>query len=101
MPSSRSVRFLPRARRDVQAILQHSVRTWGEDQGRTYRGLLEDAFRRVGEYPLLGRQRDEARPGVRVLGVGEHVILYRLEGEAVAILRVVHAHRDLSRLSLP
>jgi toxin ParE1/3/4 len=62
---------------------------------------MGEAFGRLGEFPLLGRRRDDLRPDLRSYAVEQHVILYRLEDEGIVVLRVVHARRDLSRLSIP
>jgi toxin ParE1/3/4 len=47
----------------------------------------------------VGRRRDEdLRPGLRSFPVGEYVIIYRVEGEDVLILRVIRGSRDLEAL---
>ncbi len=58
----------------------------------TYRFLL------IGERPYLGRARDDLRPGLRSFPVGEYLILYRMEGDGVLILRVVRSSRRVEAL---
>ena len=48
--------------------------------------------------PRLGPPRDDIRPGLRYLIVGDYVVLYRLIDEDVEIVRVVHGRRDLFNL---
>ena len=50
------------------------------------------------EHPRLGPARDDIRPGRGYRIVGEYVVLYRLVGEDVEIVRVVHGRRDLFNL---
>ena len=49
-------------------------------------------------FPHLGRTRDDLRPGLRGFTVGDYVILYRIEGEDVLILHVIHGRRDIAAL---
>lgn len=63
---------------------------------------LVDALTRrfflLGRYPRAGRRRDDLRPGIRSFPVGQYLVLYRLDGEDVLILRVVRGSRDLESL---
>jgi len=53
----------------------------------------------LGNFPYAGRSRnDDLGPGRRSFPVGEYVIVYRVQGEDVLILRVVHGRRDLGTL---
>jgi len=50
-------------------------------------------------YPHVGRRRDEdLRPGLRSFPVGEYVIIYRVAGDDVLILRVIRGSRDIAAL---
>ena len=49
--------------------------------------------------PYMGRRRDEdLRPGVRSFVAGNCVIVYRVDGDNVLILRVLRASRDIEAL---
>ncbi len=48
------------------------------------------------DFPRLGRARPEIAPGVRALVEGDHLILYRVDGRDVDIVRVVHGARRLT-----
>lgn len=52
----------------------------------------------IAENPRLGRARDELRPGLRSLCVGNYLIFYRLMNSAVQVVRVLHGARDLESL---
>lgn len=51
--------------------------------------------------PGLGNVRDNLRGGVRSLPVLSHVILYRVEGDTLIVLRILHRRMDISRSTLP
>jgi toxin ParE1/3/4 len=60
---------------------------------------ITERFYLLSRYPHIGRPRDEdLRPGLRSFPVGEYVILYRIQGKDVLILRVLHGSRDLEAL---
>ncbi len=60
---------------------------------------IADRFFLLANYPNLGRTRDaDLRPGLRSFPVGAYVIIYRIDGEDVLILRVVRGGRNLEAL---
>jgi len=60
---------------------------------------LTERFYLLSRYPYVGRRRDaDLRPGLRSFPVGEYVVLYRIDGEEVLILRLVRGSRDLLAL---
>ncbi|MDX8479457.1 type II toxin-antitoxin system RelE/ParE family toxin [Mesorhizobium sp. VK24D] len=46
-------------------------------------------------YPLSGPPRDDIASGIRHLIVGEYLTLYRVSGDAIEILRVLHGRRQI------
>ncbi len=48
--------------------------------------------------PYLGRQRDELRAGMRSFPLGNYLVFYRVQEDAVLILRVLHGRRDIDAL---
>lgn len=61
-------------------------------------GRLRDAALALGRTPGMGRGRDELAVGVRSFPVGRHVIFYRVESDAVQVLRVLNGYRDVDAL---
>ena len=60
---------------------------------------LTDRFFLLANHPNLGRARDQdLSSGVRSFPVGEYVILYRIEGDDVLILRVLRGSRNMEML---
>jgi toxin ParE1/3/4 len=87
----------PRAQRDLLGIRLYTVEQWGEDQADTYLAALNKCFETLRDHPRIGVTRDDLRPGLRSFAVEQHLILYRIGGEAIYVLRVVHGRQDLSR----
>jgi toxin ParE1/3/4 len=46
-------------------------------------------------FPEIGRSRPEIAPNLRSTLVHPYVIFYRLEGDAVQIIRILHGKSDL------
>jgi len=59
---------------------------------------LTTRFFLLASYPRAGRERDDRGPGMRTFPVGEYVVLYRIDGDDVLIVRVVRGTRDLDTL---
>ena len=55
----------------------------------------------LGRDPLLYQLRPEIGEGARIAGVGRYLILFRLDGEAVRIERVLFGGQDLPALFIP
>jgi len=64
--------------------------------------LIDSLTRRfllLANYPYIGRTRDEDfGVGTRSFAVGNYVIVYRVEGGNVLILRVAQGRRDIEAL---
>jgi toxin ParE1/3/4 len=60
--------------------------------------LLDEAFQRLADFPLLGRERPSSIQGARSIRVRNYVILYSTEAGVVHIHRVVHGRRDIDGL---
>jgi toxin ParE1/3/4 len=48
--------------------------------------------------PYIGRSREDLRPGLRSFAVSRYIIIYRIEGDDVWILHVLHGSRDIESL---
>lgn len=59
---------------------------------------LATAERRLAEFPELGPARPDLRPDLRSWTVGAYLILYRIDPDALTIVRVLHGARDLPKL---
>lgn len=52
----------------------------------------------ISNSPYIGRERHDLAPGLRSLPVGSYVIFYRLIGDGIEIVRVLHGARDIENL---
>ena len=59
---------------------------------------LRNAFRKIGDGPLLYQLRPDIGDDARLAVVGRYVILFRIDDQVVRIERVVYGGRDLPPL---
>lgn len=87
-------RLSPAAQADLEEIWLYSAETWSEDQAERYMDLLEEAFERLRAMPGIARERQEFTPPVRIHPAASHLIIYRIENDHLAILRILGGRQD-------
>ena len=60
-------------------------------------GVLEDAIASLATMPARVPLRDDLRKGYRVMPVGAYLIFFRIVGDEVQIMRVLHSARDIAK----
>ena len=53
---------------------------------------------RVAKFPLSGKKYDRLKPNLRGFIVKSYIVFYSIEGENIAIVRVVSGYRDLDEI---
>ena len=89
-------RLRPAAEADLSGIWRHGAASWGHEQAARYADGLFAVFDLLAEFPEMARERAEFRPPVRIHPSGAHLVIYRSEGQAIEIIRVLHAHQALT-----
>lgn len=69
---------------------------WGIEQAERYADGLCALFDLLAEFPEIGRERYEFSPPVRILPSGAHLVIYQRAGQGVEIIRILHAHPNLT-----
>jgi toxin ParE1/3/4 len=59
---------------------------------------IDAKCQKLSTHPRLGPARDDIRSGMRYLVTGSYLALYKIGQDAVRIVRVLHARRDLQGL---
>ncbi len=87
------VQIAPSARSDLEAIDDYGIDTFGIAAADAMSAAIRRAFAFLGEYPLSAALRPEFGEGLRCKAYRGYRILYRFDGAAVIILRVLHHSR--------
>ena len=82
---------------DLKNIAAYTQKTWGIEQRREYLSRLDRSFRLIAGNVGIGRNCDHIREGYRSHLVGRHLVFYRVEGEMVTVVRVLHQNMDEDR----
>jgi toxin ParE1/3/4 len=85
---------LPQARKDLDDIWFHIAEDSPSAADRLLR-RFERAELRLADFPASAQRRDDLRPGLRMLPVGNYLILYCVEGEEVLVVRYIHGAREI------
>lgn len=92
-----TLQFTDRARADLNDIWDHIAQD-NPSAARKYIATLLDKMLLLLQSPQLGRQRDDLRPGMRTMPVGNHVIFYKQVDKGIKIIRVLSGYRDITSM---
>jgi len=62
---------------------------------------ISDSFRQIADFPESGAPRPELSRGVRILPIGNYLVIYRVDERGPIVLRVVHGALDLTQIHVP
>jgi len=82
---------------DLRSISAHTREIWGNEQEEKYLAEMWAQFERIQKAPEDWRFREDLFPGCRIAARGKHVILFRIKGEVLQIVRVLHSAMDFKR----
>lgn len=92
----RAVVFTPEARDDLLGLYDYIADRGGPERAARYIGRIEKLCMSLGRLPERGTLRHDLRPGLRVIVFQKRVaIAFRVNVEAVAILRILYGGRSL------
>ena len=87
-------RLTPAARQDLEQIWTYSARTWGAEQADQYLDALERSLDTLVSMPDLARERSEFTPPVRIHPTAQHLIVYVITKDHLAVLRVLGGRQN-------
>lgn len=85
------------ARRDLVEIFEYGEAEFGAAEADAYGDEIEERFDRLVDHPLIGEAKDSWGEGVRQLPCNRHRIIYRVLGDTVRIIRILHHSRDVQK----
>ena len=62
---------------------------------------INEAFRLIVDFPESGSPRPEYGRDVRIVPVGNYLVIYRVDERGPLVLRVVHGAMDLTQIHIP
>jgi toxin ParE1/3/4 len=99
MPAEgRRLVWAPAAKNDLRQIWRYFVGVASPEIADRLLKDIQRACERVRRRPFTWRMRDEIVPGLRSILVHPYVVFYRMTGETVEIVRVLHQRRNLAEV---
>lgn len=91
------LKLSPKARQDFVDILRYTGETWGQNQLLVYRDMIDDALKAISNNPGLGHGRNDLPSTHLAYLVGSHIIVYRVGGDSIGIVRILHQRMSIDR----
>lgn len=91
MTREREVELSETATADIVSIFDYLAERIGHERAEAYVGRIETFCRSLGLFSERGRARDELAPGLRsTVFESRAVVVYRVDGQTVRIVRIIH-----------
>lgn len=87
-------RLTPAAQGDLEAIWRFTANRWSVRQAEAYLSGLRDVLEDLIANPRMARERFELTPPVRVHPYGSHIIIYMIETDHLAVVRIRHSREN-------
>ncbi|WP_446399639.1 type II toxin-antitoxin system RelE/ParE family toxin [Coleofasciculus sp. C1-SOL-03] len=84
--------------RDIESIMDYLAQRGSIETAERFLDKIDRKFKRLSQFPQMGRQRDELYPGLRSVPLEDYLIFYRLVTNVIEVMRVVGGYRDLEAL---
>ncbi len=85
------IRLSPAAQDDLEKIWLYSAENWSTAQATRYTASIKNSLLSM---PELAPERTEFNPPVRIYSVANHLIVYRISGDFLDILRILGGRQD-------
>ena len=89
-----SYRFSKSAEKDFENIAVYSIKNFGITQARLYRDGLFKTFDMICTFPMIGSNQNHIKKNVRRQVYESHSIYYRIDANAIFILRILGPGED-------
>jgi toxin ParE1/3/4 len=94
-----NIRFRARAESDLTAIRIYSVAEFGREVAINYLDQFEAAWLLLADHPRIGSPYAKiGKRAIRSLPCGNHRIYYRVVGNSIWVVRILHQSMGQSRI---
>ena len=91
-------RLSPKAYADLDDIWRYTAERWSLIQADRYIDELVKIFETLVQMPFLARELSEFDPPVRIHVFGTHLIIYLINDDHVAVIRLLGAKLDWRKM---
>lgn len=83
-----------KAEDDLEAIWRYSAEIWSPDQADIYIDTLIRTIETLVAMPTIARERTEFVPPVRIHPAAQHLIICRIDGDMLLVIRILGSRRN-------
>ena len=91
----RSIIWAPEAETDLANVWNYYSDVAGSKVADDRVRAIGEVCRMLEEHPLAGRARDELGLGLRSALASPYVLFYRVDGDAIQLVRILDGRRDI------
>ena len=92
-----SYKLAPLADEDLANIVATTIEAWGYEQAKAYIQVIDDALKKLAQYPTIGRQRVDVYANARSFPVEKHIVFYQSCDGGIEVARILHQRMDPSK----
>ena len=89
------LKLTPKARADLDAIWDYTLRRWGVVQAEIYLASLGKTMQLLVENPGLGTGIDHIKNGYRKFPAASHLLIFKVTPTVFEVVRVLHKSMDI------
>jgi toxin ParE1/3/4 len=87
-------KLTPQAVADIEDIWRYTTSTWNLEQADTYVDEITHTLNVISQTPFIARERREFSPPVRIHPHKQHLIIYTIAHDHIAIIRILGTRQD-------
>ncbi len=92
---NRTITITQDAEQDIEDLWIYGYWKFGREQADHYSHRLYSTFYKLAEHPI-GRKRADLAQALSSFPSGQHIIFYRIAGDELIIVRVLHHSREVT-----
>ena len=97
MVEVKTLRQSVKARKDIRDILRFTRDNWGGEKMLAYAREMDDTILMLCRHPAAGHTHPELDPALRMFAVGAHLIVYKVSGATMLVVRILHQGMSLKK----
>ncbi|MGK3114070.1 type II toxin-antitoxin system RelE/ParE family toxin [Candidatus Pantoea formicae] len=90
----RTITITQDAEQDIEELWIYGYWKFGREAAEHYSHQLYSMFHKLAEHPI-GRKRADLAQALNSFPCGQHIIFYRIAGDELIIVRVLHHSREV------
>lgn len=90
-------RLFPRAQQDLEEIWLYTFQQWSSVQADNYASEILATCKGLSDGEKVGLNAEDIRQGYWKYFSGSHTIYYKISGQHIVVVRILHQSRDVDR----